>query len=175
MTFSAQFEKQYATLLQRYPVKRSLLIPLLLYAQDEQGHLSGETIAEIAHRVELPVLEVEEVISYYSMLRKKPAGRHNIQICTNISCMLRGGDKLFDHARKKLGIGHKQVTADGEFSLEEVECIGACSWAPALQDNYDFYHEVAPEKFDALLDSCAQAKPRRTFRRNPSLSRKSPC
>ena len=152
MNFSPQLEAKYQTLLSRYPVKRSILVPLLLYAQDEHNYLSKELIAEIARRVDLRVLEVEEVISYYSMLRKKPAGRHNLQICTNISCLLRGGDKLYEHAKRKLGIGHKEVTADGEFSIEEVECIGACAWAPALQENYDFYHDVTPEKFDSLLD-----------------------
>src|SRR3989304_9439971 len=118
MPFSAQLEAKFQTLLGRYPVTRSALIPILLYAQDEQGYLSKEMIAEIAHRLSLSVLEVEEVISYYSMLRQQPAGKHHLQICTNISCLLRGGDKLFEHAQKKLGIGHKESTPDGQFSLE---------------------------------------------------------
>src|SRR5262245_49625774 len=109
MNLSAQLEQKYALLGKRYPVKRSMLIPMLLYAQDEHGYLTNDLIAEVAKRVDLSVLEVEEVITYYSMLRKKPAGRHNLQICTNISCMLRGGDKLCEHAKAKLGIGHKQV------------------------------------------------------------------
>src|SRR5688500_2836599 len=112
MPFSPQLEAKCQTLLGRYPVKRSILVPLLLYEQDEHGYLTKELVGEIARRVDLTVLEVEEVISYYSMLRKKPAGRHNLQICTNISCLLRGGDQLYAHARRKLGIGHKEVTAD---------------------------------------------------------------
>ena len=151
MPFSPQLEEKFQTLLGRYPITRSALVPILLYAQDEQGYLSRETIAEIAHRLGLPVLEVEEVISYYSMLHKQPAGRSHLQICTNISCLLRGGDKLYDHACKKLGIGHKQTSPDGQFSLEEVECIGACAWAPALQVNYDFHHELTPERFERLI------------------------
>ena len=151
MPFSAHLEQKFQTLLKRYPIARSALIPILLYAQDEHGHLSKELIAEIGHRLNLSVLEVEEVISYYSMLRKKPAGKHHLQLCTNISCLLRGGDKLYEHAKKKLGIGNRETTPDGEFSLEEVECIGACSWAPALQVNYDFHHQVTPEKLDRLL------------------------
>jgi NADH-quinone oxidoreductase subunit E len=75
-----------------------------------------------------------------------------VQVCTNISCLLTGGAELWDHACKKLGIGHKEATADGQFSLEEVECMGACSWAPAVQVNYDFHHFVTPEKLDLLLD-----------------------
>ena len=87
------------------------------------------------------------------MLRRKPAGKHHIQICTNISCMLLGGEELWEHACRKLDIGNKEVTADGQFSLEEVECLGACSWAPALQVNYDYHHNMTPEKLDQLIDS----------------------
>ena len=152
MPFSQQLEAKFQTLLGRYPVTRSALIPILLYAQDEQGYLSKETIAEIAHRLNLSVLEVEEVISYYSMLRKQPAGRHHLQICTNISCLLRGGDTLYEYAKTKLGTGNKETTPDGQFSLEEVECIGACTWAPALQVNYDFHHDVTPARFDRLIE-----------------------
>ena len=76
------------------------------------------------------------------MLRTKPAGKYNIQVCTNISCMLRGGYEILDHCKSKLGIGHKQTTPDGKFSLEEVECIGACCWAPAIQVNYEFHDEL---------------------------------
>jgi NADH-quinone oxidoreductase subunit E len=86
------------------------------------------------------------------MLRRKPAGRYHLQICTNISCMLVGGAELFEHACRKLGIGHHGVTEDGTFSLEEVECIGACCWGPALQVNYDYYHNVTPEAFDRLIE-----------------------
>ncbi|MBI2817869.1 MAG: NAD(P)H-dependent oxidoreductase subunit E [Acidobacteria bacterium] len=152
MQFSTQLEEKFHRLAQHYPVKRSALVPMLLFAQDEYGFLSKEIIAEISRRMDLTVLDVEGTISYYSMLRTKPAGRFHLQICTNISCMLRGGDKLFDHAKTKLGIGNGEVTPDGLFSLEEVECIGACAWAPAIQVNYDFHHELTPERLDQLID-----------------------
>ena len=135
-----------------YPIKRSVLVPMLLYVQDEVGHLSDEAIAEIARRVDATELEVRNVISYYSMLRMHPIGKYNLQVCTNISCMLRGAEEVFDHCRKKLGIGHKGTTADGKFSLEEVECIGACSWAPAMQVNYDFHEELTTEKVDQVIE-----------------------
>ena len=125
MRFSDEFEKRYAEMVGHYPTKRSILVPSLLYAQDEVGYLSDEVIAELAKRTELTELEVRNVISYYSMLRTKPAGKYNVQVCTNISCLIRGGEEIYDHCKKKLGIGHKQVTPDGMFSLEEVECIGA--------------------------------------------------
>lgn len=135
-----------------YPTKRSVLVPTLLYAQDEVGYLSDEVITEIAGRVDLTELEVRNVISYYSMLRTKPAGKYNVQVCTNVSCLVRGGEEILDHCKQKLGIGHKGVTKDGMFSLEEVECIGACSWAPAMQVNYDFHENLTGEKVDEVLE-----------------------
>ncbi len=152
MRFSEQLEQRFATLFTLYPIKRSALIPMLLYSQDEVGYLTDEVIHEIAARLELTDLEVRNVISYYSMLRTRPMGRYHVQVCTNISCMLRGAEEIFDYCRQKLGVGHKQVTADGVFSLEEVECIGACSWAPAMQVNYDFHENLTPEKVDEVFD-----------------------
>jgi NADH-quinone oxidoreductase subunit E len=153
MRFSDQLENRISEMLTHYPVKRSILVPTLLFVQDEVGYLSDEAIAEVAKRVDLTELEVRNVISYYSMLTLKPKGKFNIQVCTNICCMLRGGESIFDHCKKKLGIGHKMTTPDGLFSLEEVECIGACSWAPAMQVNYDFHENLTPEKVDDILDN----------------------
>ena len=152
MQYSPQLEQRFQKLVTQYPWKRSALIPLLLYAQDEVGYLSDEVISDIAKRVELTELEVRNVISYYSLLRTKPAGKYVVQVCTNISCMLRGAEEVFNHCKQKLGVHHKEATRDGTFSLEEVECIGACSWAPAVQVNYDFHLEVTPEKMDRILE-----------------------
>ena len=139
-------------MLTHYPTKRSVLVPTLLYAQDEIGLLTDEVILEIAARLDLTELEVRNVISYYSLLTTEPRGKYNVQVCTNIACMLRGGEKLLTHCSKKLGIGHKQTTLDGLFTLEEVECIGACSWAPAIQVNYDFHETLTPDKLDKVLE-----------------------
>ena len=152
MKFSPEFEQRFSEMLTHYPTKRSALVPTLLYAQDEAGYLSDEVITEIAQRVGLTELEVRNVISYYSMLTTKPRGKFHVQVCTNIACMLRGADEIYHHCEKKLGIGHKQTTPDGQFSLEEVECIGACSWAPALQVNYDFHENLTVEQTDKILD-----------------------
>jgi NADH-quinone oxidoreductase subunit E len=149
--FSPALAARFDHLVTIYPVKRSALIPMLLYAQDEVGYISEPVIQEIAKRLDLFDLEVRSVLSYYSMLRTKPAGTYNIQVCTNISCMLRGGYEILDHCKAKLGIGHKQVTPDGKFSLEEVECIGACCWAPAMQVNYDFHDDLTPAKVDDII------------------------
>ena len=152
MKFSVQFEQRFAEMVTHYPTKRSVLVPTLLYAQDEIGFLSDEVISEVATRLNLTELEVRNVISYYSMLTTKPRGKYNVQVCTNIACMLRGGEELLDHCEKQLGIVHKGTTPDGLFSLEEVECIGACSWAPAVQVNYDFHENLTTEKMDRVLD-----------------------
>jgi len=155
MTFSPEMEARFEQFLRSCPPgrQRSALIPMLLYAQDEVGAVTAELVEEISRRLGLKTVEVDEVVTYYSMLHKKPQGKYHIQICTNISCLLTGGPELWEHARQKLGIGHKEVTPDGRFSLEEVECIGACSWAPAIQVNYDFHHKVTPEALDRLIES----------------------
>jgi NADH-quinone oxidoreductase subunit E len=152
MRFSDEFEARFAEMVPHYPTKRSALVPTLLYAQDEVGFLSDEVIAELAERFELTDLEVRNVISYYSLLTTKPRGKFNVQVCTNISCMVRGGEEILQHCAKKLGVGNKGTTADGLFTLEEVECIGACSWAPAAQVNYDFHENLTTEKMDRVLE-----------------------
>jgi NADH-quinone oxidoreductase subunit E len=152
MKFSEEFEARFAEMVLHYPTKRSALVPTLLYAQDEVGFLSDEVIAEIAGRLDLTEREVRNVISYYSMLTTKPRGRFNVQVCTSISCLVRGGEEILQHCAKKLGIGHKGTTPDGRFTLEEVECIGACSWAPAAQVNYDFHENLTTEKMDKILE-----------------------
>jgi NADH-quinone oxidoreductase subunit E len=151
--FSPALAARFDALVEKYPLKRSALIPMLLYSQDEIGYLSDAVIDEVAARLDLTALEVRNVASYYSMLRFKPVGKYNVQVCTNISCMLRGAYDLFEHLEEKLGIGHKGVTADGLFSLEEVECIGVCCWAPAIQVNYDFHDDLTSDKVDAVLAS----------------------
>ena len=152
MKFSEQLEKRFTEMSTHYPTKRSVLVPMLLYIQDEVGALTDEAIHEIGQRVDLTDLEVRNVVSYYSMLRTHSIGKYNFQVCTNVSCLLRGGEEILDHCKKRLGIGHKQSTLDGLFHLEEVECIGACSWAPAMMLNYDFHENLTPEKIDELVD-----------------------
>ena len=158
MKFSDEFEARFEEMVPHYPTKRSALVPTLLYAQDEVGFLSDEVIAEIAGRLDLTELEVRNVISYYSMLTTKPRGKFHVQVCTNISCMVRGGEEILHHCAKKLGVGHKQTTPDGKFSLEEVECIGDCCSAPAMQVNYEFHDELTPAKVDEILAEYASKK-----------------
>ena len=144
--------KKFEDVISRYPLKRSAIVPCLLFAQDEIGFISDEVIEEVARRVDVRPIEVIEDIGYYSMLHRKPLGKYHLQVCTNVSCMVRGGEEILEHCKKRLGIGHKEITPDGLFSLEEVECLGACCGAPAMQVNYDFYEDLTPAKVDALLE-----------------------
>jgi len=155
MTFSPELEARFARMIGNYPPGRQkgALIPMLLYAQDETGQITDELIDEVAKRLSVTRVEIEEVLGYYTMLHREKRGKHHMQICTNVSCMLRGGEELWEHACGKLGIGNKQTTADGSISLEEVECIGACSWAPAVLVDYDFHFNQTQEKLDELIES----------------------
>src|SRR5246127_4225197 len=158
MQLSPQLAARFEKLQNAYPVKRSALIPMLMYAQDEFGFVSDEMIAEIAVRLDLRTVQVEETLAYYSMLHRKPVGKHHVQVCTNVACMLRGGYDILEQAKKRLEIAHKAVTKDGVFSLEEVECIGACTGAPAIQVNYDFYENVTPKQFDRIIEELDAGK-----------------
>ena len=152
MVVSEQLDSFFTEKMKDYPTRRSFLVPMLLYTQDELGFLSDEAISYIAQKVDLSELEIRNVISYYSMLTTKPRGRYNVQVCRNICCMLRGSDEISAYVKQRLGISHKGTTADGMFSFEEVECIGACSWAPAMQVNYDFHENLTPGRVDEILD-----------------------
>src|SRR5437016_8694325 len=158
MELSPKLAMKFEKLQTSYPLKRSALIPMLMYAQDEFGYISDEMIAGIARRLDLNNVQVEETLAYYSMLRRKPMGRHHVQVCTNVACMLKGGYQVLERAKKRLEIDHKETTQDGVFSLEEVECIGACTGAPAMQVNYDFYENVTPLKFDRIIEELDAGK-----------------
>ena len=149
--FSPALAARFDRMVTLYPLRRSALVPMLLYAQDEVGYLSDAVISEVAARIGITELDVHNVLSYYSLLHTKPLGKYHVQVCTNISCMLRGGNELLAHCKQKLGIGNKEATPDKLFSLEEVECIGACSWAPAVQVNYDFHENLTPDAMDKIL------------------------
>ena len=150
--FSPALAARFDRMVTLYPLRRSALIPMLLYAQDEVGYLSEAVISEVAARIGITELDVRDVITYYSLMRTAPAGKYHVQVCTNISCMLRGGNELLAHCKQRLGIGNKETTPDKLFSLEEVECIGACSWAPAVQVNYDFHENLTADSMDKILE-----------------------
>jgi NADH-quinone oxidoreductase subunit F len=158
MELPPNLEAKFSELLSRYPIKRSALIPMMLYAQDQFGNLGDDILEEIAGRLDLNITEVTETLAYYSMLHRKPIGKFHVQVCTNISCMLRGGNDIYKHLQTRLEIGNKETTATGTFSLEEVECIGACTGAPAMQVNYDYYENLDNDQVDEILEQLQVGK-----------------
>ena len=138
----------------RYPQSRSALIPALLAAQEEAGYLSRPVLAEIGRIFGMHPNEVLDVASFYTMLFKRPVGRHVLQLCTNISCLLADCEGVLAHLERRLGIRPGQTTGDGKFTLMEVECLASCGTAPVMQVSNQSYHEsLTPEKVDQLLDS----------------------
>jgi NADH-quinone oxidoreductase subunit E len=136
----------------KYPEAKAALMPVLWMAQKKWDWLSLEVMQYIAKLLNLPLSHIEGVANFYTMYFTKPMGRHHVQVCTNVSCMLRGGDKILNEVSQKLNIGNNEVTKDGKFSLEEVECMGACGGAPMLAVNEDFYENFKIENIDEFLN-----------------------
>lgn len=143
--------------LNRYPTdqKQSAVLAALREVQHENGgFLTTELLDAVADYLEMPPIAVYEVASFYSMFELKPVGRHNIAVCTNISCMLRGSDTVLSYIEKKLGIKLGQSTPDGKFYLKrEEECLAGCCGAPMMQVDHVYYEHLTPEKVDQVLDS----------------------
>jgi len=137
----------------KYPYKKAAVMPVLYIAQEQNGWISGEVIIAVAALLEMHPEEVLGVVTFYTMYHKKPAGKYHIQVCTNVSCMLRGGYDIFNRVKEKLGIDDNEVTGDGKFSLEEVECMGSCGTAPMIAVNEDFYENLSPGAVDKILES----------------------
>lgn len=137
----------------RYPSEKSALMPVLWLAQKRFGWLSGDVIDYVAELLHLPVSHIQGVASFYTMYFKKPMGKYHIQVCTNVSCMLREGEMIFEHVSQRLGLGHNECSDDGLFSLEEVECMGACGGAPMIAVNEDYYENVDIRKVDEIISN----------------------
>jgi NADH-quinone oxidoreductase subunit E len=136
----------------RYPVAKSALIPLCHLAQEQDGYLSTEAMEHIAELLDLTPSQVWGTASFYEMFKPEPVGRYVINVCTSISCFLRGADELLHHAEERLGVSVGGTTEDGLFSLDDYECQAACTEAPCLQVNYRYFTNVTPESFDRLVD-----------------------
>ena len=139
----------------KYPQnqKQSAVMATLRILQDQNGgYLTNDLIEAAAEYLEMPTIAVYEVATFYSMYELKPVGKHKICVCTNISCMLCGSDTIVGHLQKKLGIKLGETTADGRFTLKEVECLGACVNAPMLQIGHQYYENLTPEKLDQIID-----------------------
>lgn len=136
----------------QYDRKHAAVLPLLHLAQDKVGHITPEVEAWVSKWTEVPVVHVREVVTFYSMFRQKPAGKHHIRFCTGTSCVLSGEEKILAYLKKKLGIENGQITADGKVSLEEAECLCACEMAPMMQVDGKYVGPLDEKKVDEILD-----------------------
>ncbi|HEY6394871.1 MAG TPA: NAD(P)H-dependent oxidoreductase subunit E [Candidatus Binataceae bacterium] len=149
LKFSDSALKEYHDLLGHYPTRQAALLPTLWIAQREFGFLSTEAEAYVAQLMELPPAHVRAVVSFYTMFYRQPVGKWHLEVCTNLSCRLRGADKIVDCIRRKLNIEAGQTTPDGKFTLGTAECLASCGTAPMLQLNHDLYYENLTE--DSIL------------------------
>jgi NADH-quinone oxidoreductase subunit E len=141
-----------------YPQPRSALIPILHVAQEQDGWLTPDVMAHVAELLDLDPAEVYGTASFYDMLFTHPVGRHLVSVCTNLACLINGAGELLEHAEQRLGIAAGGTTADGQFTLEEVECIAFCGAAPCLAVNWRFFGTVSNDDFDQLVDDLAAGR-----------------
>ena len=152
-TFSPEVEAEIDRHLAKYPVARSAILPLMFIVQRERGYLDPAGVLYLANRLALRVTDIWEVATFYSMLHTAPVGKYHIQVCKTLSCKIMGAGKVTEHCAKKLGINVNETTADGRFTLSEVECLGSCGTAPMMQINFDYHENLTPEKIDQVLDA----------------------
>lgn len=151
--FTEENIQKINSVLVKYPTKKAAVMPVLYIAQEQNGWISLEVMKEVASVLEITEEEVLGVVTFYTMYHQKPMGKYHIQVCTNVSCMLRGAYPIYDKVREKFGINNGGVTSDQKFSLEEVECMGSCGTAPMIAVNEDFYENLTLEKAEEILES----------------------
>jgi NADH-quinone oxidoreductase E subunit len=157
VVFDAAMDREIERILECYPSKRPALLPVLWLCQERWGWISPGMMTAIGDRLELAPAFIEGVITFYTMYQRTPPGRYLLQVCTTLSCQLCGTSWLVDHLKEKLGIGFGETTADGNFTLVDVQCLGACGEAPVIQINNDYYTDLTVEKLDGILDALAEA------------------
>lgn len=151
--FNPENRAELDRIFQKYPVRRSALIPALSLAQKQNGCITSAVMQHVAEVFEIPPMEVWGVVSFYSMLKTKPIGKNHFQICNNLSCSLMGAGALLRHLEKRLGIKAGETRTDGNFSIEAVECLGACGGAPCVQVNEDYFEFMTPETIDEIVSA----------------------
>ncbi|MEO8217550.1 MAG: NAD(P)H-dependent oxidoreductase subunit E [Acidobacteriota bacterium] len=152
LEFPAEQEKSFQFLLTRYPTKMAALLPTLHLAQEVWGWISPDVVLYVGERLGLAPSTVFGVVSFYNMYNQKPVGTYFLQVCTNLSCMIRNAYDIHDHLCEKLNVDPGGTTADGKFTVLEVECLGSCGTAPVVQVNNDYHENMDVAKMDALLD-----------------------
>ncbi len=150
--FSEENLRKLDALRARYPKSKPLVLPALWMAQRQFGWISPDVMKYVAGLLDLPVSHVYGVVTFYTMFNTKPVGKYHLQVCTNVSCQLRGGERLLEHACRRLNIGRGETTPDNRFTLTEVECLGSCGTAPAVQINDDYHENLSVERLDTLLN-----------------------
>jgi len=150
--FSREAKDRFNRMVTNYPEKRAALLPALHLAQDEFGYISTEAEEYVASLFGLPLAKVREVVSFYTLYHTKPPGKYVIQICRNISCHLRGGGRVIGYLENRLGIENGGTGADGRFTLQEVECLGACEFAPVMQIGENYYGPLTERRIDEILE-----------------------
>jgi NADH-quinone oxidoreductase E subunit len=152
LSFNPQSEAKIQKILNLYPNQMAACLPVLYVAQDQFGHLSPEVQDLVAGRLDLPPSHVHGVATFYTLYNKEPVGTFHVQVCTNVSCMLCSGYDVLGRLEAKLGIKPGETTADGHFTLGEVECLAFCGTAPAVQVNEEIYELMSPDKVEELID-----------------------
>jgi NADH-quinone oxidoreductase E subunit len=152
LDFSEEGKRKLSEILARYPTKRPAMLPVLYLAAEEFGHVGPEAEEYVAGILEVPVVKVREVLSFYTLVPTRPLGRHHIQMCRNIACYLRGHENILEYVKERLGINVGETTEDGKFTLSTVECLGACETAPMMQVDKDYYGNLTPDSVDTLLE-----------------------
>ena len=150
--YGPEFERRVDALVAKYPQPKAALLPVLWEVQLAKGYVPLEAEDWVGKRLGVSAAHVHGCVTFYTMYKQKPSGRHHIQVCTTLSCMLRGSDELVKHLETKLGIKAGETTADGKFSIVRVECLGSCGTAPMFQLNDDFHENLSIEKVNRLLD-----------------------
>lgn len=148
----AKFDAEAEKIVSKYDQRKAAMLMLLHLAQEKMGLIGAEAEAWVSKWTGVPVVHVREVVSFYTMLRTRPAGRHHIRFCTGTSCMLAGGEEKLAYIKKKLTLENGQTTSDGRFSLEEAECLCACEAAPMMQVGDDYHLDLDDKKMDQILD-----------------------
>lgn len=149
---SKELDKEAERIVAKYDKKHAAVLPLLHLAQDKIGYISADAEAWVSKWTGVPVIHVKEVVTFYSMYREKPVGKHHIRFCTTTSCRLMGGEKVLGRLKKRLGIAGGQTTADGKISLEEAECLCACEKAPMMQVDDKYIGNLTEDKINEILD-----------------------
>jgi NADH-quinone oxidoreductase E subunit len=157
--FSEKSEKRLAEMIEKYPSKRSAIMAALYIAQDEIGWINQTAISWVAERIEVAPVQVMEVATFYTMYYKKPVGKYHVQICRTLSCALCGSKKLSEHFNKRFGLKPGEVSADGKWSFEEVECLGSCGTAPMCEINDTYFENLDIDKFEQILQRIEKETP----------------